>query len=38
MVWGVATDDRFVYASDINSGLWIFRVITRQGVSDARVS
>jgi len=38
MVWGVATDDRFVYASDINSGLWIFRVITRQGVSDAQVS
>jgi len=38
MVWGVATDDRFVYASDINSGLWIFRVITRQAVSDAQVS
>jgi len=37
-VWGVATDDRFVYASDINSGLWIFRVITRQAVSDAQVS
>jgi murein DD-endopeptidase MepM/ murein hydrolase activator NlpD len=38
MVWGVATDDLFVYASDINSGLWIFRVITRQTVSDAQVS
>ncbi|HEX6299709.1 MAG TPA: peptidoglycan DD-metalloendopeptidase family protein [Acidimicrobiia bacterium] len=38
MVWGVATDDRYVYASDINSGLWIFRVITRQSVSDAQVS
>jgi murein DD-endopeptidase MepM/ murein hydrolase activator NlpD len=38
MVWEVATDDRFVYASDVNSGLWIFRVITRQAISDARVS
>lgn len=38
MVWGVAADDRFVYASDINSGLWIFRVITRQTISDAQVS
>lgn len=38
MVWGVAADDRFVYASDINSGLWIFKVITRQPVSDDQVS
>lgn len=30
MVWGVASDERFVYASDANSGLWIFQVITRQ--------
>jgi hypothetical protein len=38
MVWGVATDEEYVYASDINSGLWIFRVITRQTISDAQVS
>jgi hypothetical protein len=25
LVWGVAVEDRLVYASDINSGLWIFR-------------
>jgi murein DD-endopeptidase MepM/ murein hydrolase activator NlpD len=37
MVWGVATDDRFVYASDINSGLWIFQVVIRQPLDNARV-
>lgn len=36
MVWGVAADDQFVYASDINSGLWIFKVIVRQ--ADGHVS
>jgi murein DD-endopeptidase MepM/ murein hydrolase activator NlpD len=36
MVWGVATDNDFVYASDINSGLWIFRVVIRQPLDNAR--
>lgn len=36
MVWGVATDNDFVYASDINSGLWIFKVVIRQPLDDAQ--
>lgn len=28
MVWGATSEDELVYASDLNSGLWIFRVVT----------
>ena len=27
MVWDAVSDERLVYASDVNSGLWIFRVL-----------
>ncbi|MFP3881990.1 MAG: peptidoglycan DD-metalloendopeptidase family protein [Actinomycetota bacterium] len=27
MVWDVVSDEKLVYASDVNSGLWIFRVL-----------
>lgn len=32
LAWGVATDGEFVYLSDVNSGLWIFRMVTAQVV------
>lgn len=28
LAWDIATDGEFAYLSDVNSGLWIFRVIT----------
>ncbi len=37
MVWDVASDENLVYASDVNSGLWILRVLPIPSIGNAPV-
>ncbi len=34
MVWDVVSDENLVYASDVNSGLWIFRVLSIPSIDN----